>query len=103
MPLPTDTELRTHVSPVPTHTVFVLDGSSATAPIDCTGWLSNTGLNVVPPSFDFHTPPEAAPTYRTTRPFSSWVAASAAMRPDIAAEPMFRAPRPDTMPASKRG
>ena len=32
------------------------------APIDWTGCLSNTGLNVVPPSWDFQTPPDAAPT-----------------------------------------
>ena len=61
-PLPTDTELRIHDSPVPTHTVSWCFGSIAIAPIDWTGCLSNTGLKVVPLSVDFHTPPEAAPT-----------------------------------------
>ncbi len=62
MPLPTETELRVHDSPVPTQTVFGSFGSRDIAPIDCTGCLSNTGLNVVPPSSDFQMPPEAAPT-----------------------------------------
>ena len=62
MPSPTDTELRIHASPVPTQTLLLLLGSIAIAPIDWTGCLSNTGLNVVPPSCDFHTPPDAAPT-----------------------------------------
>ena len=32
--------------------------------------LSNTGLNVVPPFIDFHTPPLAAPMYTVSRPLS---------------------------------
>ncbi len=62
MPLPTETELRVHASPVPTQIVSWLVGSTVIAPMDCTGSRSNTGLNVVPPSVDFHTPPDAAPT-----------------------------------------
>src|SRR5215472_15302373 len=100
MPSPIETELRVHDSPEPTQTVFGLFGSSAIAPIDWTGCLSNTGWNVVPPSSDFQTPPEAAPTNTVVRPSSSWRAASAAMRPLIADEPMLRAPRPETVPAS---
>ena len=46
---------------MPTQTVFGFFGSIVTAPIDCTGCLSKTGLNVVPPLTDFQTPPEAAP------------------------------------------
>ena len=42
--------------------VFGFFGSMATAPIDCTGCLSKTGLKVVPPFTDFQTPPLAAPT-----------------------------------------
>ena len=49
-------------SPVPTQTFFGFFGSIVTAPIDCTGCLSKTGLKVVPPSSDFQTPPLAAPT-----------------------------------------
>src|SRR3954466_10639932 len=93
MPSPYDTELRVHDSPVPAHTVFGFFGSMAMAPIDCTGCLSKTGLNVVPPFTHFHTPPLAAPTYSVMR-FASCTASIAAMRPDIAAEPMLRAPRP---------
>src|SRR5215475_3326781 len=100
MPSPIDTELRVHDSPEPTQTVFGLFGSSAMEPIDCTGCLSNTGWNVVPPSSDFQTPPDAAPTNTVVRPSSSWRAAIAAMRPLIAAEPMLRAPRPEMVPAS---
>ena len=61
-PVPTDTLLRTHDSPVPTHTVFAFCGSIAIEPIESEGCLSKTGLNVVPPSTDFQTPPLAEPT-----------------------------------------
>jgi hypothetical protein len=44
MPLPIETLLRVHDSPVPTQTFFEFFGSSATAPIDCTGCSSKTGL-----------------------------------------------------------
>ncbi len=57
-----ETELRVHDSPVPTQTVCGFFGSIATAPIDCTGCLSKTGLKVVPPSWLFQTPPLADPT-----------------------------------------
>src|SRR6185312_6470917 len=99
MPSPIDTELRVHDSPVPTHTVLGCDGSIAIAPIDWTGWSSKTGRNVVPPSIDFHTPPDAAPTYAVVAP-PSLMAAIAAMRPLIAADPMLRAPRPEMTPSS---
>src|SRR5713101_5798654 len=91
MPLPIDTLLRVHASPVPAQIVFGACGSMATAPMDCAASLSNTGLKVVPPFEDFHTPPLAAPTYTVSRP-SSFTAATAATRPLMAAEPMFRGP-----------
>src|SRR5438105_1767440 len=100
MPLPIETEFRIHASPVPTHTVLGFEGSIAIAPIDCAGFLSKTGLNVVPPSSDFQTPPLAAPTKIVVFP-PSFRPASAAMRPLIAAEPMFRAERPDSVAESK--
>ena len=62
MPLPIETLLRVHGSPVPTQTFFGFFGSSAIAPIDCTGCSSKTGRKRVPPSSDFQTPPLAAPT-----------------------------------------
>jgi len=62
MPSPIDTLLRIHASPVPTHTTLGFFGSMVTAPIDCIGCRSKTGLNVVPPFTDFHTPPLAEPT-----------------------------------------
>src|SRR3954466_4152119 len=99
MPSPYDTELRVHDSPVPAHTVFGFFGSMAMAPIDCTGCLSKTGLNVVPPFTHFHTPPLAAPTYSVMR-FASCTASIAAMRPDIAADPMLRAPSPEMVSES---
>src|SRR4051795_13089374 len=71
----------------------------AMAPIDCTGCLSKTGLKVVPPLTDFQTPPLAAPTYSVMR-FASCTASIAAIRPDIAAEPMLRAPRPEIVSES---
>ena len=102
MPLPYETELRVHDSPLPTHTFRSFEGSMVTAPIDCTGFLSKTGLNVVPPSSDFHTPPDAAPTYTVVLPLAL-CAATAATRPLICAEPMLRAPRPETTALSKAG
>src|SRR5512138_1448321 len=102
MPSPIETELRIHASPVPTHTVLGLLGSIATAPIDCTGCLSNTGLNVVPPSRDFHTPPDAEPTKTNVLP-PSLNAATEATRPLIVAEPMLRALTPEIVPLSITG
>src|SRR3954471_13136519 len=99
MPSPTETELRIHASPDPTQTIFGFFGSMAMAPIDCTGCLSKTGLKVVPPLTDFQTPPLAAPTYNVMR-LPSCTASMAAMRPDIAAEPMLRAPRPEMVSES---
>jgi len=103
MPFPTETELRVQLSPVPTQTTFGSEGSNATAPIDWTPCLSKTDLNVVPPSTDFQTPPEAAPTNNVTLPSASTRPATAAMRPLIAAEPMFRAPMPETVAESSAG
>src|SRR5256885_7057306 len=102
MPSPMETELRVHDSPVPTQIALGLEGSRAMAPIDCTGFLSKIGLKVVPPSCDFQTPPEAAPTSTMVLP-SSLRAATAETRPLIAAEPMLRAPSPETTPSSTRG
>jgi hypothetical protein len=84
---------------VPTQTFFEFDGSIATAPIDCTGCLSNTGVNVVPPFTDFHTPPLADPMNIVSRPFSR-TASSAAIRPLIVAEPIFRAGKPEIVAES---
>src|ERR1700692_1909485 len=89
-----ETLLRGQHSPLPAQMVLGDFGSMAMAPMDCAVCLSNMGLNVVPPLTDFHTPPLAAPTYTVIRPFSL-TAVSAAMRPLIVAEPMFRAPRPE--------
>src|SRR5215831_15182438 len=103
MPSPIETLLRVQPSPVPTQTTFGFFESIAIAPIDCTACLSNTGLYVVPPLTDFHTPPDAAPMYTVRRsPFStfSWTASIAATRPLIAAEPMLRAPRPEIVSES---
>src|SRR6476646_6549705 len=103
MPSPTETELRVHDSPEPTQIVSWFEGSIVIAPIDCTSCLSNTGLNVVPESVDFQTPPDAAPTNRLVLPSLPGTAAIAAMRPLIVAEPMLRAPSPEMTPESKLG
>ncbi len=94
-----DTLLRTQASPLPTQTVLGFDGSIVTAPMDCTLSRSKTDLKVVPPSTDFQTPPLAAPTNTVVRPSCS-TASTAATRPLMAAEPMFRAGSPDTVAAS---
>src|SRR6478672_629937 len=96
MPLPIETEFRVQASPVPTHTTFGCDGSTPMAPMDCTGCLSNTGLKVVPPSSDRQTPPLADPTYSVTLPSGLRLAATAAIRPLIVADPMLRIPMPET-------
>src|SRR5919198_3590061 len=95
MPSPMETLLRVHDSPVPTQTFFEFFGSSAIAPMDCTGCSSNTGRYRVPLSSDFHTPPLAAPTNSVILPDGSRVPAIAEMRPLIVAEPMLRAPSPE--------
>src|SRR5215470_13500679 len=102
MPSPIETEFRVQASPLPTQTVFGSDGSMAIEPIDCTDCLSKTGLKVVPPSSDFHTPPDAEPTKSSVLP-SMTRAATAAIRPLIVAEPMLRARRPERTPASNVG
>src|SRR3974390_2069541 len=99
MPSPTETLLRTHDSPVPTHTIFGFGGSMVTAPMDCTSVLSKTDLKVVPPFTDFHTPPLAAPAKTVSRP-CSWTASTAAMRPLITADPILRAGRPEIVAES---
>src|SRR6267378_4679531 len=94
-----ETLLRVHASPVPTQITFGFVGSMAIAPIDWTGCRSKTGLKVVPPLTDFHTPPLAVAAYTVSRA-PSRTAASAAMRPLIAAEPMLRAPSPEIVSES---
>src|SRR5438270_3753519 len=94
-----DTLFLVQLSPVPTQTILWLEGSIVTAPIDCTGSRSNTGLNVVAPLIDFHTPPLADPVKTVIFPFSS-TASIAAMRPPMVAEPMFLAVNPEMVPES---
>jgi hypothetical protein len=67
------------------------------APIDCTDCSSNIGRYRVPLSSDFQTPPLAEPTKSVILPDGSWIPAMHEMRPLIAAEPMFRAPRPEML------
>src|ERR1700682_1800167 len=94
-----ETLLRVQDSPAPAQTVLGDFGSMAIAPMDCAVCLSNMGLKVVPPFTDFHTPPLAAPTYTVSRP-SSLTAVTAATRPLIAADPIFRAPNPEMVSES---
>ena len=62
MPSPIMSMSRTaHASPVPAQTMFGLLCETASAPIACDVWSSKVGFQVVPPSVDFHTPPDAAP------------------------------------------
>src|SRR6476660_2000797 len=94
-----ETLFLVQASPVPTQTVLWLEGSMVTAPIDCTASRSKTGLNVVAPLIDFHTPPLADPAQTVILPFSS-TASIAAMRPPMVAEPIFLAVRPEMVPES---
>ncbi len=62
MPSPIMSMSRTaHPSPVPAQTMFGSLCETASAPMACELSLSNVGFHVVPPSLDFHTPPDAAP------------------------------------------
>src|SRR5947209_10289119 len=99
MPSPTETLLRIQLSPVPTQTFLWLEGSTVTAPMDCTPCLSNTGVKVVPPLRDFHTPPLAEPANKVIFPFSS-TASMALMRPLMVADPMFRILKPEMVAES---
>src|SRR6266702_4582833 len=92
-----DTLLRVHDSPVPAQTFFEFFGSSARAPIDCTGCSSNIGRYRVPLSWDFQTPRLAAPTIIVFLPDGSCPPAMLEMRPLIAAEPMLRPPSPEML------
>src|SRR5215470_6187873 len=79
-------------SPVPTQTTFGFFGSSVMQPIEYEPWLSNMGVNVVPPLTVFHTPPEATAMYQVAR-FCGWTAMSP-MRPEARPGPRLRNFRP---------
>src|ERR1017187_5184162 len=83
MPSPMETLLRTQLSPLPTQTILGLAGSMATAPMDCTAGLSNTGLKLVPALTDFQTPPlaEAANTVRRPPSLTAGTAENGGGRP----------------------
>src|SRR5439155_25929188 len=76
-------------SPVPTHTISLSLGSTATAPIDCTGCLSKTESKVTPLSPVLNKPPVASPTKNTAGLRGS--IAMSDTRPPIAAGPIDRA------------
>src|SRR5438132_7484192 len=89
MPFPHSAELRAVGSPVPTHTISLSLGATATAPIDCTGCLSKTESKVTPLSPVLNKPPVESPT-KNTAGFRGSIAMSDT-RPPIAAGPMDRA------------
>src|SRR5947209_12756574 len=99
MPSPTETLLRIQLSPVPTQTILWFEGSTVKAPMDCTPCLSNTGVKVVPPFSDFHTPPLAEPANIVILPFSS-TASMALMRPLMVADPILRMLSPEIVAES---
>src|SRR3954447_11669534 len=67
------------------------------APIEATGWSSNTGVQVRPPLTDFQTPPAAPPAY--IRSGLDSTTSSAGSRPLMVAGPIERA----AIPASRSG
>src|SRR3954452_19536567 len=97
MPLPIETLLRGFPSPVPTQTTSGLAWLMAMAPIEATGWSSNTGVQVSPPLTDFQTPPAAPPAY--IRSGLDSTTSSAGRGPLMVAGPIERAP----IPASRSG
>src|SRR6476620_1150983 len=89
MPLPITSASRiAQASPVPAHTWCGLDCDTASAPMACTGMESNTGRNVLPLSLDFHTPPDALPTYHVFG--SPGTPTTAAMRPPDAGPSIWK-------------
>ena len=60
-PLPIETFDRMDDSPVPAHTMAWSLGATASAPMECTGWSSNTGSQLSPASSVRQMPPLAAP------------------------------------------
>src|ERR1051326_6631230 len=80
MPSPIMSMSRTaQPSPVPAHTTLGLVCDTARDPIAWDDSLSNVGFHVVPPSLDFHTPPDAAAAQKP--PGWPATAAAAAIRP----------------------
>src|SRR5688572_17159901 len=82
-------------SPVPAHTMFELDGATATSPTEATFASSNTGRQFAPPFVDFHTPPVAAARYTTVprlppRVPGDSATATSGTRPLITAGPIER-------------
>src|SRR5262249_37597631 len=61
MPLPYEICDRMSASPVPTYTMFGLEGATAMAPIEAIGCESKIGAQVRPELVDFHTPPPTDP------------------------------------------
>src|SRR3954470_9534433 len=61
MPQPIEMWLRVYGSPVPAYTTFGSLGATAMDPTDCTGCASKSDVQWMPPSVDFHSPPDAAP------------------------------------------
>src|SRR5438067_2726793 len=86
MPLPHSAELRSVGSPVPTHTISVSLGATATAPIDCTGCLSKIESKVTPLSPVLNKPPVESPTKKTAGLRGS--SAMSQTRPPMAAGPI---------------
>src|SRR6476619_2543554 len=63
---------RMHDSPIPMYTTSGFDSDTATAPTDALfTWPSVTGVQLMPPSVVFHSPPPTAPKYASRgRPFT---------------------------------
>jgi len=89
-PLPIDTFERMELSPVPAHTIAGSVGDTARAPIECTGWSSNTGSQFRPASVVRQIPPLAAPAKYVVR--SPGTPAADATR--LPTGPMWRKRRP---------
>src|SRR5262245_8799236 len=87
-PSPHDTLLRGLASPVPTHTVSGLFGSTATSPMETVASWSNTGSHVTPLFDDLKRPPDAVAAYM--RYGNSPATAKSTTRPPAPAGPILR-------------
>src|SRR6266545_8025697 len=101
MPSPHEDELRLLASPVPAHTRSGFFCHTATAPMDWTGCLSKTGLQVVPWFAVLKSPPVPVATKNVAGRFST--TAKSETRPPQFAGPTERQVRSRNSPDSSAG
>ena len=98
-PSPHEEELRLFASPVPTHTRAGFFCHTSTAPIDCSGCLSNSALQVVPWLVVLKSPPVPVARKKVAGRFST--TAKSEIRPPQFAGPIERHASSRNRPGSR--